>query len=311
MTRIAKSMIELIGNTPLMELSNYSQYHQIRARLLAKLEFFNPGGSVKDRIGLGMITDAEDRGLLNTDSIIIEPTSGNTGIGLALVAAAKGYRLMIVMPDSFSIERRNLLKALGAELVLTPGMEGMPGAIRKAEQLASELPNSFMPQQFGNPANPETHRQTTAEEIWNDTDGEIDFFVAGVGSGGTLTGVGEALKAKCPDIKLVAIEPFDSPVISGGNPGSHNIQGIGAGFIPGVLNTKIIDEVFPVKSEEAFAAVKQLAKLEGMLVGISAGAAVHAAAEIAKRPENSGKTIVVLIPDSGERYLSTPLFQEG
>lgn len=310
MAKIAKSLIDLIGGTPLMELSNYSRSHQLQARLLAKLEYFNPGGSVKDRIGAGMIADAEERGVLRKDSVIIEPTSGNTGIGLALAAAAKGYRLMIVMPDNFSIERRNLLKALGAELVLTPGVEGMPGAIRKAEQLAAEIPGSFMPQQFNNPSNPAVHRLTTAQEIWNDTDGEIDFFVAGVGSGGTLTGVGEALKAKRPDIKLVAVEPFDSPVISGGKPGPHKIQGIGAGFIPGVLNTKIIDEVFPVKSEEAMAAVKQLAKREGMLVGISAGAAVHAATEIARRPLNQGKTIVVLIPDTGERYLSTPLFQE-
>ena len=309
MSKIAGSLIDLIGNTPLLELKNYNRQNQLQARLIAKLEYFNPAGSVKDRIGYFMIKDAEDKGLLTPGATIIEPTSGNTGIGLAFVAAAKGYRLILTMPDTFSIERRTLLKALGAELVLTPGAQGMPGAIQRAEELATEIKHSFIPNQFKNPANPQIHRQTTAEEIWRDTDGQVDIFVAGVGTGGTITGVAETLKARKPDFKAIAVEPFDSPVLSGGNPGSHGLQGIGAGLIPDVLNTKIIDEIFKVKTEEAYDTVHQLSKMEGLLVGISSGAAVFAATEIAKRPENKGKTIVVLLPDSGERYLSTPLFQ--
>lgn len=311
MSKIAGSLIDLIGNTPLLELKNYNRQNQLQACLIAKLEYFNPAGSVKDRIGYFMIKDAEDRGLLSPGATIIEPTSGNTGIGLAFVAAARGYRLILTMPDNFSIERRTLLKALGAELVLTPGALGMPGAIQKAEELATEIKPSFVPQQFKNPANPEIHRQTTAREIWNDTDGEVDLFVAGVGSGGTITGVAEALKARNPELKAVAVEPYDSPVLSGGKPGTHGLQGIGAGLIPDVLNTKIIDEVFRVKTEEAYATVHQLSKTEGLLVGISSGAAVFAATEIARRDENQGKRIVVLLPDSGERYLSTPLFQQS
>lgn len=311
MSKIAKSLIDLIGNTPLLELSNYNHKNKLEARLIAKLEYFNPAGSVKDRIGYGMIKDAEEKGNLKEGSVIIEPTSGNTGIGLAMVSAARGYRLILTMPETFSIERRNLLKALGAELVLTPGTEGMPGAIRKADELASQIPNSFVPNQFNNPANPEIHRKTTAEEVWRDTDGQIDIFVGGVGTGGTLTGVGEVLKARKPELKLIAVEPFDSPVISGGKPGPHRIQGIGAGFIPGVLNTQIIDEIFKVRNEEAFETAKTLAKTEGLLVGISSGAAAFAATEVAKRPENKGKTIVVLLPDTGERYISTALFQEA
>jgi cysteine synthase A len=309
MSRIVGNLTELIGNTPLLELKNYNRINQVEARLIAKLEYFNPAGSVKDRIGYGMIKDAEDKGLLSPGSVIIEPTSGNTGIGLAFVAAAKGYRLILTMPDTFSIERRTLLKALGAELVLTPGALGMPGAIRKAEELASEIEQAFIPNQFQNPANPEVHRQTTAKEIWNDTEGKVDIIVAGVGTGGTLTGVAEVLKARNPELKAIAVEPFDSPVLSGGNPGSHGIQGIGAGLIPDVLNTKIIDEIYKVKTEEAYDTVHQLSKTEGLLVGISSGAAAFAATQIAKRPENKGKTIVVILPDSGERYLSTPLFQ--
>ena len=310
MSKIAGSLIDLIGNTPLLELKNYNRQNQLQARIIAKLEYFNPAGSVKDRIGYFMIKDAEEKGLLTPGATIIEPTSGNTGIGLAFVAAAKGYRLILTMPDTFSIERRTLLKALGAELVLTPGAQGMPGAIQKAEELAMEIKPSYIPQQFKNPANPEIHRQTTAKEIWNDTDGKVDIFVAGVGTGGTLTGVAEVLKARNPELKAVAVEPFDSPVLSGGNPGSHGLQGIGAGLIPDVLNTEIIDEIYRVKTEEAYATVHQLSKTEGLLVGISSGAAVFAATEIAKRPENKGKTIVVLLPDSGERYLSTTLFQQ-
>jgi len=310
MSNIAKSLTDLIGNTPLLEPANYNESENLEARLLLKLEYFNPAGSVKDRIGYAMIKDAEDKGLLSKDSVIIEPTSGNTGIGLAFVASAKGYRLILTMPDTMSIERRNLLKALGAELVLTPGAEGMPGAIRKATELAAEIPHSYIPQQFDNPSNPEIHRRTTAEEIWRDTDGEVDFFVGGVGTGGTITGVGEVLKARKPDFKLIAVEPYDSPVLSGGSPGPHRIQGIGAGFIPGVLNTEIIDEIFKVKNDEAFDTARKLAKAEGLLVGISSGAAAFAATQIAKRPENRGKNIVALLPDTGERYLSTPLFQE-
>ncbi len=309
MAGIARNLTELIGNTPLLEIANYTKAHSLDATLLAKLEYFNPLGSVKDRIGYAMIQDAEDRGVLTRDSVIIEPTSGNTGIALAFVAAAKGYRLILLMPETFSLERRNLLKALGAELVLTPGSEGMKGAIRRAEELAAQTPHSFLPQQFKNPANPEIHRKTTAEEIWRDTQGKVDIFIGGVGTGGTITGVGEVLKARKPDVKIIAVEPNDSPVLSGGAPGPHKIQGIGAGFVPDVLNTGIIDEIVRVKNEEAFAASRSLAKNEGLLVGISSGAATHAATEIAKRPENKGKTIVVLLPDTGERYLSTALYQ--
>jgi len=310
MSNIAKNLTDLIGNTPLLEPTNYYKSENLEARLLVKLEYFNPAGSVKDRIGYAMIKDAEDKGLLNENSVIIEPTSGNTGIALAFVAAAKGYRLILTMPETFSIERRNLLKALGAELVLTPGQEGMPGAIRKAKELAAEIPYSFVPQQFDNPANPEIHRKTTAEEVWRDTDGEVDIFVGGVGTGGTITGVGEVLKARKPGLKLIAVEPYDSPVLSGGNPGPHKIQGIGAGFVPGVLNTGIIDEIYKVKNDEAFDTARKLARTEGLLVGISSGAAAFAATQIAKRPENRGKTIVALLPDTGERYLSTPLFRK-
>lgn len=311
MSKIARNLTELIGNTPMLELVNYSGRVGVSAKILAKLEYFNPGGSVKDRIGYAMIRAAKEQGKINADTVIIEPTSGNTGIALAFVAAAKGYRLILTMPETMSLERRNLLKALGAELHLTPGAEGMKGAIRRAEELAAEIPNSFIPQQFENPANPEIHRRTTAEEIWRDTGGEVDLFVAGVGTGGTLTGVGEVLKKRKPGVKVVAVEPADSPVLSGGSPGPHKIQGIGAGFVPAVLNRAIIDEIIPVASDDAFTASRMLAKAEGLLVGISSGAAVHAATQLAKRPENKGKNIVVLLPDTGERYLSTTLFQEG
>jgi cysteine synthase A len=310
MAKIAANLTDLIGNTPLLEVSNYSRAHGLDARILVKLESFNPLSSVKDRIGFAMVRDAEERGVLAPGGTIVEPTSGNTGIALAFVAAARGYRLILVMPDTFSVERRNLLKALGAELVLSPGAEGMKGAISRAKDIAAGIPGAFVPQQFENPANPEIHRTTTAEEIWRDTDGVVDLFVAGVGTGGTVTGVGEVLKARKPDVRVVAVEPTDSPVLSGGNPGPHKIQGIGAGFVPAVLNRTVIDEVVQVRNEDAFAAARMLAKTEGLLVGISSGAAIQAATELARRPENRGKTLVVILPDTGERYLSTALFQD-
>jgi len=309
MSKIAAKLTDLIGNTPLLELSNFNEQHQLESRIIAKLEYFNPGGSVKDRIGNAMITDAEERGILKPGSVIIEPTSGNTGIALAFVAAAKGYRLILTMPETMTVERRNLLKALGAELVLTQGSEGMKGAIKKALELAEITPHSFIPQQFKNPANPEIHRKTTANEIWNDTDGEVDIFVAGVGTGGTITGVGEVLKERKPSVQIIAIEPSASPVMSGGNPGPHKIQGIGAGFIPEVLNRSVIDEIITVSNDAAFETSRELARSEGLLVGISSGAAVYAALQVAKRHENRGKTIVVILPDTGERYLSTLLYQ--
>ena len=309
MAKIASKLTDLIGNTPLLELSRLEKQHKLKATILAKLEYFNPGRSVKDRIGLALIEDAERQGILQPNSVIIEPTSGNTGIGLALVAAVKKYKIILTMPETMSLERRSLLKALGAEIVLTPGFEGMGGAIRKAEELQRLLPNSFIPQQFLNAANPEVHRNTTAEEIWRDTDGQIDFLVAGVGTGGTITGAGEILKRKNHDIKVIAVEPADSPVLSGGKPGPHKIQGIGAGFVPGVFNPKVVDEIIKVNNEDAFATGRELARIEGLLVGISSGAAAYAALQIAKRPENVGKTIVVVLPDTGERYLSTPLYQ--
>jgi cysteine synthase A len=310
MSKIEHSLTDLIGNTPLLELTNYNKSEGIYGKVIAKLEYFNPASSVKDRVGYAMIKDATDKGLNNKDTVLIEPTSGNTGIALAFVSAAKGIRLILTMPDTMSIERRNLLKALGAELVLTPGTEGMKGAIAKAEALAAETENSLILQQFKNPANPEIHRTTTAVEIWNDTDGEVDIFVAGVGTGGTITGVGEALKERKPTVQIVAVEPNDSPVLSGGKPGPHKIQGIGAGFVPEVYNSSIVDEIFKVKNEEAFETARKVAKFEGLLIGISSGAALFAAIQIAKRPENKGKNIVVLLPDTGERYLSTPLFQD-
>ncbi len=309
MPNIAANLTDLIGNTPLLELSNYNKVNELEAVIIAKLEYFNPAGSVKDRVALAMINSAEEEGLIKQDTVIIEPTSGNTGIGLAFAAAAKGYRLILTMPDTMSIERRKLLKALGAELVLTPGAEGMRGAIKKAEELAGQYDHAYIPNQFTNKANPEIHRKTTAEEIWRDTDGKVDIFVCGVGTGGTITGVGEILKQRKPQVQIVAVEPFDSPVLSGGMPGPHKIQGIGAGFIPDILNVSIIDEIYTVKTEEAYETVRQLSKTEGLLVGISSGAAAFAASQLAKRTENRGKTIVVLLPDNGERYLSTPLFQ--
>ncbi|HHY40580.1 MAG TPA: cysteine synthase A [Syntrophaceticus sp.] len=310
MPKIYKNLTELIGKTPLLELSNYNKKNALKATLIAKLEYFNPAGSVKDRVAKAMIDDAEAKGLLKPDSVIIEPTSGNTGIGLASVAAARGYRVILTMPETMSIERRKLLKAYGAELVLTDGSLGMKGAIAKAEELAKEIPNSFVPGQFINPANPEIHRLTTGPEIWEDTGGKVDIFVSGVGTGGTLTGVGEFLISKNPNVKIIAVEPAGSPVLSKGTAGSHGIQGIGAGFIPKVLNTKIYDEVIPVEDEDALKAGRELSKTEGLLVGISSGAALWAATELAKRPENAGKMIIVLLPDTGERYLSTPLFAE-
>ncbi|ACF43208.1 cysteine synthase A [Pelodictyon phaeoclathratiforme] len=309
MARIAKKLTDLIGNTPLLELENFNREHHTEATIIAKLEYFNPGGSIKDRVGFSMIEEAEKQGLINKESIIIEPTSGNTGIALAYIAAAKGYRLILTMPETMSIERQKLLTALGADLVLTPGSEEMPGAIRKANELRMVYPNSIVLQQFRNPANPEIHRTTTAIEIWNDTDGEIDFFVSGVGTGGTITGVGEVLKQRNPGIKIVAVEPFNSQVIAGSKPGLHKIQGIGAGFLPEILNKEVIDEIIPVKDEDALRTGRELARIEGLLVGISSGAAVYAALQLAQRNENRGKRIVVILPDTGERYLSTLLYQ--
>ena len=310
MTKIYRSLTDLIGNTPLLELTNYNRKFAPQATIIAKLEYFNPAGSAKDRIAMAMIDDAEARGLLQKDSVIIEPTSGNTGIGLASVASARGYRTILTMPESMSVERRNLLKAYGAELVLTPGSLGMQGAIDKAEELAAEIPNAFIPGQFVNPANPAIHKATTGPEIWRDTDGEVDIFVAGVGTGGTVSGAGAYLKEKNPRVKIVAVEPSDSPLLSGGKAGPHKIQGIGAGFVPDVLDTKIYDEIIPVDNDDAFAVGKEMGHREGVLVGISSGAALWAAIELAKRPENAGKTIVVLLPDTGDRYLSTPLFAD-
>ena len=310
MANIYKGAIDLIGNTPLVEVTNIEKELGLKATVLVKLEYFNPAGSVKDRIAKAMIEDAEAKGLLKEGSVIIEPTSGNTGIGLASIAAAKGYRIILTMPETMSVERRNILKAYGAELVLTEGSKGMKGAIAKADELAAEIPNSFIPGQFVNPANPAIHRATTGPEIWRDTDGNVDIFIAGVGTGGTVTGTGEYLKSQNPNVKVVALEPDDSPVLSEGRPGAHKIQGIGAGFVPDVLNTKVYDEVFRAKNEDAFAAAKLLAKKEGISVGISSGAALHGAIELAKRPENEGKVIVALLPDSGDRYYSTALFTE-
>lgn len=308
--KINKSITDLIGGTPLLELTNYEKKEQLEATVVGKLEYFNPAGSVKDRIARAMIEDAEAKGLLTSESVIIEPTSGNTGIGLAAVAASRGYRIILTMPETMSVERRNLLKAYGAELVLTDGSKGMKGAIEKANELASELPHSFIPGQFTNPANPQAHIKTTGPEIWNDTDGKVDIFVAGVGTGGTLSGVGEYLKSKNPDVKVVAVEPAGSPVLSKGTAGPHKIQGIGAGFVPDTLNTSVYDEIITVENEDAFKTGKALAVNEGLLVGISAGAAVYAATVLAKRPENKGKLIVALLPDTGDRYLSTPMFSD-
>ena len=311
MSNIYKSALELIGRTPLLEVTNIEKKLELKATVLVKLEYFNPAGSVKDRIASAMIADAEARGLLHEGSTIIEPTSGNTGIGLASIAAAKGYRIILTMPETMSVERRNILKAYGAEIVLTEGAKGMKGAIAKAEELAAEIPDSFIPGQFVNPVNPAAHIATTGPEIWTDTDGQVDIFVAGVGTGGTITGVGEYLKSQDPDVKVVAVEPATSPVLSEGHAGPHKIQGIGAGFVPAVLKTTIYDEIIPVANEDAFAASRQLGRTEGVLVGISSGAALYAAIQLAQRPENAGKTIVALLPDSGDRYYSTPLFTEA
>ncbi len=308
--KIAKNLTDLIGNTPLLELSSFVKKQDLNANIIGKLEYFNPAGSVKDRIAKAMIEDAEEKGLIKEGAVIIEPTSGNTGIGLASVANARGYRIILTMPETMSIERRNLLKAYGAELVLTDGSLGMKGAIAKAEELAKDIPNSFIPGQFINPANPEGHRKTTGPEIWKDTEGNVDIFVAGIGTGGTITGTGEYLKSQNPNIKIVAVEPASSPVLSKGVAGPHKIQGIGAGFIPDTLNTKVYDEIITVENEDAFSTGREIAKTEGLLVGISSGAAVYAAVQLAKRPENAGKNIVVILPDTGERYLSTPLFSE-
>lgn len=310
MSKIYNGALELVGNTPLVEVKNIEEELGLEARILVKLEYFNPAGSVKDRIVKAMIEDAEEKGLLKEGSVIIEPTSGNTGIGLASIAAVKGYRIILTMPETMSVERRNILKAYGAEIVLTEGAKGMKGAIEKADELAKEIPGSYIPGQFVNPANPEVHRKTTGPEIWKDTDGEVDLFIAGVGTGGTLTGVGEYLKSQNPDVKIVALEPASSPVLSTGKGGPHKIQGIGAGFVPDVLNTTVYDEIFTVENDDAFATGKLLAKKEGILVGISSGAALYGAIELAKRPENKGKTIVALLPDTGDRYYSTPLFTE-
>ena len=310
MTKIAKSLTELIGKTPLLELSNYENKNNLKAKIVAKLEYFNPAGSVKDRIALAMIDDAEKNGKLKAGSVIIEPTSGNTGIGLASVAAARGYRIILTMPETMSVERRVLMKAYGAEIVLTEGAKGMKGAIAKAEELAAQIPDSFIPGQFTNPANPAIHKATTGPEIWEDTDGKVDIFVSGAGTGGTVTGVGEYLKSKNPKVKVVVVEPADSPVLSEGRPGPHKIQGIGPGFVPGVLNTSVYDEIVTVQNADAFAVAREIARDEGLLVGISSGAATWAAAELAKRPENAGKTIVAILPDTGERYLSTALFAD-
>ena len=308
-SKIYQKITDLIGGTPLLELANYEKKNNLEATVLGKLEYFNPAGSVKDRIAKAMVDEAEQEGKLKEGSVIIEPTSGNTGIGLASIAAAKGYRIILTMPDTMSIERRNILKAYGAELVLTEGAKGMKGAIAKADELAKEIPNSYIPGQFVNPANPAAHRATTGPEIWKDTDGKVDFFVAGVGTGGTLTGVGEYLKSKNPDVKIVAVEPATSPVLSQGKSGPHKIQGIGAGFVPDVLDTKVYDEILPIENEDAFKTGNKFAKTEGILVGISSGAALKAAEILSKRPENKGKTIVALLPDTGERYLSTALFE--
>ena len=310
MSKIYNGALELVGNTPLVEVKNIEEELGLEARILVKLEYFNPAGSVKDRIAKAMIEDAEEKGLLKEGSVIIEPTSGNTGIGLASIAAVEGYRIILTMPETMSVERRNILKAYGAEIVLTEGAKGMKGAIEKADELAKEIPGSYIPGQFVNPANPEVHRKTTGPEIWKDTDGEVDLFIAGVGTGGTLTGVGEYLKSQNPDVKIVALEPASSPVLSTGKGGPHKIQGIGAGFVPDVLNTTVYDEIFTVENDDAFATGKLLAKKEGILVGISSGAALYGAIELAKRPENKGKTIVALLPDTGDRYYSTPLFTE-